>query len=243
MIKKLINIYRREKLNPSILSLLINPYYFVKKGLIKGLKKNSHYMNGIMLDFGCGNKSYRDIFNVKRHIGLDIQQGGHDHSDEPIDIFYSGKVFPFKDECFDSVLCIEVFEHIFNIDEVLSELYRVMKKNAYILISTPFVWEEHEIPYDFGRYTSFGIKHLLKNHSLKIINIEKSSNYIETVFQMLNVCLFKTVFPTNKYLKALMIPIFIFPTTLIGILLSKVFPKNFDFYHNNIIVAKKCSYN
>ena len=61
MLKKLKEIYNKEQFIPSFLSIFINPYYFIRKGLLKDIKKNRHYMNGIMLDFGCGSKPYKKL--------------------------------------------------------------------------------------------------------------------------------------------------------------------------------------
>lgn len=55
----------------------------------------------------------------------------------------------------------------FHIQEIVKELNRVLKENGEMLITVPFVWNEHEIPYDFGRYTSFGIIDLLQKMDLK----------------------------------------------------------------------------
>lgn len=66
----------------SILSILLNPAYFVRKGLWIGIKENSHYLHGKMLDFGCGSKPYKKLFNVTEYIGLDIEVSGHQHTNE-----------------------------------------------------------------------------------------------------------------------------------------------------------------
>ena len=38
--------------------------------------------------------------------------------------------------------------------------------NGKCLFIVPFVWDEHEAPYDFARYSSFGLIHLLKKMDL-----------------------------------------------------------------------------
>ena len=133
----------------------------------------------------------------------------------------------------------EVFEHIFNLEEIINELHRVVKTRGILVITVPFVWDEHEIPYDFARYTSFGIEHLLNAGGFKVIKIEKTTNYVETVFQMWNAYISQFVFPSNRLLKALLTPFFIAPVTIVGIIASIVLPKNLNFYNNNIVVAQK----
>lgn len=229
----------KEMFIPQILGLFINPFYIIRRWLYKWIKINSQYMNWKMLDFGCGKKPYRELFVVKEYIGLDILESWHNHKNEQIDVYYDGKKIPFENESFDSIFSSEVFEHIFNIEEILSELYRVMKPDGKMLITVPFVWDEHEIPYDFARYTSFGIRYLLEKADFKIIKIEKTTNYVETIFQMWNAYVYQYVFPRNIIIKSLLIPFFITPVTILGIVIAKIMPKNKNYYHNNVVVATK----
>ena len=196
-------------------------------------------MKGSMLDFGCGRKPYFDLFNVDEYIGLDIDESGHDHVNESIDVYYDGKVIPFENDRFDSVFTSEVFEHIFNLSGILTELYRVIKPGGKMLITVPFVWDEHEIPYDYARYTSFGCKYLLESHGFKVIKLEKSTNYVETIMQMWTAYLYQHVLPVNPVLRLLLTPFIIAPFTILGIILSMLLPKNDAFYSNNIIVVEK----
>jgi hypothetical protein len=87
--------------------------------------------------------------------------------------------------------------------------------------------------------TSFGIKHLLEKNGFDIIVSEKTTNYVETMFQMWNAYVHQFVFPSNKVIKAILTPIFIAPVTLLGIIFSFFLPENKHFYHNNILVARK----
>ena len=243
IIHRLKKIYSKEQFIPSFIGVFINPFYFIRKGLYKGVVSNKKYLKGRLLDFGCGNKPYEDLFDVQEYIGLDIEESGHSHKNEQVDIYYNGKTIPFDDNHFDSILSVEVFEHLFNLEQILNELHRVLKPGGHMFITIPFVWYEHEIPYDFARYTSFGIDYLLKKSGFKIIAIEKTTNYVETVFQMWNAYVSQFVLPlilpSNRFLQILVTSLFIAPVTILGILLSKILPKNKSFYHNNIVIANK----
>lgn len=233
------NIYSRVRFRPTLLSVFIHPLYFIRKGIYKGVKSNAKYMNGILLDFGCGSKPYKQLLSVQEYVGLDIEKSGHEHSDEVIECFYDGHSIPFKDNYFDSGFSSEVLEHIFNIDEILDELYRVLKPGANLLITLPFVWEEHEIPFDYCRYTSFGIKYLVEKHGFKIINQTQTTSYIETIFQLWTNYMSKYLLPKNKLIKAILMVSLISPFTITGIILSMLLPNKNTLYLNNVIVAKK----
>ncbi len=239
MIKKLLSIYKNQLFNPGFIGIFINPFFFVRKGLLNGIKKYSNQLKGKLLDFGCGSKPYKDLFSVDKYIGIDVRSAGHSHETEEIDIYYDGKSLPFKDEVFDSVFCSEVFEHIFNLDETLIELKRVMKKDGRALFTVPFVWDEHEIPFDFGRYSSFGIKYVLEKNGFLVIDLAKSTKFLETVFQFWNLYLFYKIYTKNKYINIVINIFFIAPFTILGIIISGILPNNKNLYNNNIILVKK----
>lgn len=192
-----------------------------------------------MLDFGCGNKPYKSLFQVTEYVGLDTHDSGHDHTHDEIDVFYDGKRIPFDDAYFDSVLSSEVFEHVFNLPGVLTEISRVVKPGGHLLITIPFVWEEHEAPYDFARYTSFGITSLLQEAGFEILVLKKTTRYVETIFQTINAYIVKGLFRSNRYVKVLLSPFLIAPFTILGLVFSRILPNDESLYSNLLIVAKK----
>lgn len=241
LISKLLSIYKKETFDPGFIGIFINPFYFIRKGLAKGIRKDAIRLDGTLLDFGCGSKPYKNLFSNKRYIGVDVIDKGHSHEKEPVDVYYDGEILPFRDEAFDSLFSSEVFEHIFNLETVLSELKRVLKKDGLALFTVPFVWDEHEKPFDFARYSSFGITAILERNGFQILKLEKSTKFLETVFQLWNLYLYYKLNTRNKYLNILINILFIAPFTIVGIIISGVLPNNENLYHNNIILAKRVS--
>lgn len=234
-IKKII---AREKFRPRLIGIFINPYYFTRRGLYKAVFNNKSYLTGRMLDFGCGNKPYKDLIKVDEYIGLDIEESGHDSTNYDVDVYWDGKTIPFENNYFDSILSSEVLEHVFEPDNILQELNRVCKKGGKLVLTVPFVWNEHEVPYDFGRYSSYGIKHLLKKHGFEILDYKKTTNYVETVFQLWNTYVFQSILRV-PFIQALLTPILIAPVTLVGLVVSKLLPKDHTLFLNNAVVAIK----
>jgi SAM-dependent methyltransferase len=237
--KKLIRGFKsRQDFNPTYLGLLVNPYFIIRYNIQKGIKKfSSGFKNGKLLDFGCGSKPYRSLFSVSEYIGLDTNNSGHSHKNEKIDIFYDGKKIPFDNNYFDYVFCSEVLEHVFNLNQVLSELNRVLKKDGKILITLPFVWGEHEQPFDFARYTSFGLKNILEENGFEVIDHIKTATFIETVFQSLTAYIYHSIIP--KGFKTILTLTLIAPLNAIGIILGKILPNDNSYYLNNIFLCRK----
>jgi SAM-dependent methyltransferase len=242
---KLNNNFQKENFKPSLFGLFRHPFYFIRKGLYENILQLTPRLNGKLLDIGCGTKPYQDMCNVNEYIGLEIDdEGNRNHS--CADVFYAGKAIPFDDNTFDSVLSSEVFEHVFNPDEFLQEVNRVTKMGGLFLITVPFIWAEHEKPYDYARYSSFGLKHILSKNGFEVIEHRKSGNGAELIFQLINHYPYGIVFPDNKYVakvlrsvSRLIRSIIRVPVNIIGLILSKVLPRNDDLYLNNIVLAKK----
>ena len=240
MIKHFKKVHEREMFNPKLFGFFFNPFYLIRKGIYKGVKENAVHLRGKLLDFGCGSKPYKDLFDVEEYIGLDTQNSGHNHKDESIDVFYDGKTIPFNNNHFDSVFSSEVFEHVFELEDSLKEIRRVCKPNGHLLITVPFVMSEHEIPYDYARYSSYGIKYLLEKNGFQIINQTKTSNNIQTIFQMWNIYVYQNILKYKK-IRFLLTPIILMPVTTFGIILSQILPKSDDFFLTSIVLAKKAS--
>jgi SAM-dependent methyltransferase len=170
---------------------------------------------------------------------MDIENPGHDHSEEDIDVFYDGKKFPFPDNQFDSVLTNQVLEHVFNPTEFLSEINRVLKPKGYLLLTVPFVWDEHEQPFDYGRYSSFGIKHILEKNHFVIVEYSKSCKGIKAVFQLMSLNIYKKFFSKNRLINVALTFLLISPFTILGIILSRFGQSNSDLFLDNVVLARK----
>lgn len=230
-------------MNEAFRPSLFHPYYFIRKGLLGKIEQYKHVLSGRMMDFGCGSKPYKPLLKVDEYVGVDFVNEGHPHDNEQIDVFYDGKSIPLPNEAFDSVLTSEVFEHIFNLEDILDELHRVLKPGGRMLITCPFVWKEHELPNDYARYTHFALKHLLEKHGFKTVMLDKSGNFIEVLFQLQILYFYDTWFPKVSRIPGishLFKLFFIFCPNLAGIVASKIFPTRKQLYFNNIIVAEKC---
>ncbi len=239
MIKKVSEIMKEQQFNPGILGIFINPFYFVRKELYKNISLLGKQIGGKVLDIGCGSKPYQKLFtNTKEYVGMEFNSP-ENRKRSSADIFYDSKHFPFENETFNSVIFTQVLEHIFNPDEFLSEVNRVLKKDGCILLTAPFIWDEHEQPHDYARYSSFGLKHILLKHGFKIVESYKTLEDIRVIFQIINCYIYKIIPLKNYRFRLCFYVLFISPFTILGLFLSLILPKNKDLYMDNIILAKK----
>jgi len=238
MFNKIKLFYRDQQFFPGFLGLLINPFYFARLQLGKAMISMSPEMSGSLLDVGCGAMPYRKIFNVKSYVGLDIDTTIA-RKRAIADDFYDGKIFPYANQAFDCVLCNQVLEHVFNPDEFLGEIKRVLKPKGKLLLTVPFVWDEHEQPYDYARYSSFGLHALLENNGFTITRHKKLGADATILFQLINVYLYKIIRPWPKFASYTFIMTVIAFNNLIGVIAGKILPDNPDFFLDHVILAEK----
>ena len=235
------NYIHKQQFNPGILGIFINPFYLVRSKLYTTLSKLSNDISGHTLDIGCGESPYKRIFkNISSYTGMEFDSPKNRARFKNIDKWYDGQTFPFENNNFDSIIITQVLEHIFNPDQFLNEVNRVTKKGGFLLLSVPFVWDEHEQPYDYARYSSFGLTHLLKTHGFEMKKHLKTSPDIGVIFQLVACYIHKKISWIKSYKIRIIFYIFLIsPFTIFGIIFSKLLPKNQDLYMDNIVLAQK----
>jgi len=238
MFTALKSIYRKQQFSPGLFGLFVNPFYFARKGLYLHISSLAAQISGRTLDVGCGQKPYEHLCRSSSYIGLEIDTP-ENRTNKKADYYYDGIHFPFGAKEFDSVISNQVFEHVFTPDLFLLEIFRVLKDDGILLLTVPFVWDEHEQPHDFARYSSFGLRALLQNNGFVIVDQRKSINDIRCIFQLINDYIYKKTVSRNRYLNLLVMLSCMMPVNVIGELLSKIFPSNDDLYLDNIVLARK----
>jgi SAM-dependent methyltransferase len=217
---------------------LLSPFYLARRGLFNNVKKLSRLIRGSILDVGCGARPYEFLFDAERYAGLELDTPDN-RKGKKADFFYDGRTFPFKDSEFDNVIFNQVLEHVFNPDEFLNEVFRTLRPGGKILVTAPFMWDEHEQPFDYARYSSFGIRHLLQKHGFTIIKQVKSVHGTKALAQLINCYIYKNFYGAGDNLNLVLALIAVMPLNLAALLLSYLFAGNHDLYIDNIVVAEK----
>lgn len=229
---------RREAFFPTWLGVLLNPFFLARQGLAESMRRYAPKLNGQLLDVGCGTMPYRSLFAVDRYVGLEIDSE-RARRRGCADFYYDGTVFPFGNEEFDSVLCNQVLEHVFNPGLFLSEIFRVLKPNGRLLLTVPFVWDEHEQPFDYARYSSFGLRFLLEGNGFTVFQTEKTGSDASILFQLTNAYVYKVTVKYPKFVRiGLSWPLMAL-INILALLARRLLPDNPDLYLDQIVLAEK----
>lgn len=144
--------------------------------------------NAWVLDAGAGQGRFKADFAHARYVGVDLAVGdvGWDYSN--LDAISNLTDLPFKESSFDAVLCTQVLEHVPEPQQVIDEIARVLKPGGRLFLSAPQSWCQHQKPYDYFRYTSFGLAHLFKKAGLHPEEIRPMGGYFWFLsFQLQNI--------------------------------------------------------
>lgn len=72
------------------------------------------------------------------------------------------------DETYDSLISIQVLEHVEDVHGYLLEANRVLKKGGTLILSTHGWWTYHPYPTDFWRWTRAGLQKVLVDHGFQV---------------------------------------------------------------------------
>lgn len=147
--------------------------------LKKQIKNVAKYVTGKVLDVGAGGYDrYQTFFNCEKYVKMDVN-----HQDN-IDVAGSAEAIPLADNEFDTIICTQVLEHLKHPAKAASEMHRILKTNGHLILTAPQINELHEEPYDFFRYTKYGIIALFEEAGFKIMEYEQRGGFFTTIAQL-----------------------------------------------------------
>lgn len=133
-----------------------------------------------VLDAGAGQCPYRPLFKDVRYESADIRQTG------AIDYVCDLCSIPVEDSRYDLVLMSQAFCHMADPLAALTEMRRVLRADGCLWLSTPFYYEEVFQPYDFYRYTQFGLRHVLSVAGFEVLELSWLEGYCGTASHQLS---------------------------------------------------------
>ena len=167
----------------------LNPYWLDSRHLDASIARLAPFASGTLFDVGVGERPYESVFapHVSRYFGLEYPpvvfgnlNPELEHDSSPvrglIDIWADGQCLPLADACVDTVLSLEVLEHLPKPEHCVAEMARVLRPGGRLLLTVPFLQPLHQLPFDFRRYTPRGLAELVEENGLEVEILEPRGN-------------------------------------------------------------------
>lgn len=218
----------------------VKPWHFQWLGaydLRRDLKERLSKVRGRLLDVGCERKPYGVFLHPSvEHVGIDVFEGPE------VDMVYDGKHIPFPDNSFDAILCTQVMEHAEDAEQVRNEIARVLKPGGTLILTVPFTYNEHSAPYDFRRFSRYGVVRFFeKQVDIQDVILQGAIGSTAGVM-LLN--WYDAQMDHNKFtrlLKGVTLPLYLviaFLINMVGYIFDKL-DRTGHFYHNVMLIGTK----
>lgn len=139
------------------------------------------HVKGDLIDLGCGKaplfgcySSYSnsvhflDVENRLEHARLDYKAS----LNEPLTCVQ---------RTFDSAILSDVLEHLERPNIALSSIRATLKTGGVLILTVPFLYGIHEAPYDFRRFTRYGLKSELTHAGFERIEIQELGGLMSVI--------------------------------------------------------------
>jgi SAM-dependent methyltransferase len=134
---------------------------------------------GAVLDVGCADRAIAAHLRCESYHGLDYPATAVNLYGTRPDVFGDAGRLPFADASLDTVMLLDVVEHLAEPDAALAEAARVLKPAGRVLVTVPFAYPMHDQPYDFQRWTAHGWNRRLQRAGLQAVSLEEKGNAAE----------------------------------------------------------------
>lgn len=137
--------------------------------------------HGHVLDIGCANRRVEKILPQGCHyLGLDYPATGTALYRARPDILADAAQIPLCDNSMDTVLMLDVMEHLRLPHKALLESERVLRRGGRLLISIPFLYPLHDEPHDYQRLTIHGLRRDVELAGLRLEWIKSDNGSAES---------------------------------------------------------------
>ena len=119
-----------------------------------------------ILDAGAGEGAHASFFRHCRYTSVDLGVGDTSWDYSDLSAKANLVALPFEDGAFDAAVNIVVLEHTPEPARVLKEIARVLRPGGRLLLVAPQMWEVHQAPHDYYRFTRYGLARLLAEAAL-----------------------------------------------------------------------------
>jgi SAM-dependent methyltransferase len=137
---------------------------------------------GPVFEFGSyqvdGQEGYanlRGLFASKSYVGCDMRPG------PGVDRVEDVTAISLPDESAGTVLCIETFEHVFEVSKAFDEVFRLLRPGGIFVITSPLNFRIHGYPDDYWRMTPNCLRRHLAPYAARVSGYQGYHAFPHTV--------------------------------------------------------------
>lgn len=153
---------------------------WLRLALLKRLLKK--YSKGRLLDAGAGTLSCRYLAepHCEEYVSVDFQR-----THPELTLVADVERLPFSQRDFGTVLCVEVLEHVPHPQKAVAELFRVLQPGGHLIVTVPHYMYAHNEPYDYFRYTQYGLRLLLEEAGFEVVELLPSGGFLSFLHHLM----------------------------------------------------------
>jgi SAM-dependent methyltransferase len=122
-----------------------------------------------------GYANLRALFPGREFVGCDMRPG------PGVDRVEDVTAIRLPDHSVGTVLCIETFEHVFEVRRAFDEVHRILKPGGVFVITSPLNFRIHAYPDDYWRMTPSCLRRMLEPYAARVSGFQGCRAFPHTV--------------------------------------------------------------
>lgn len=133
---------------------------------------------GVVLDVGAKDAPYRRYIPAALYMTLDVNPAKRP------DICCDLLQLQWQADYFDTVLAIEILEHLCDPQRAIDRIAAVLKPGGVCILSTRFIYRYHPDPEDHYRFTWDSLRYLFRNFGH--VEVHHHGNRAQVIWEIIN---------------------------------------------------------
>ena len=145
------------------------------------------YAQGALVDLGCGRVPLYAAYKARVMSITCVDWANTLHPNPHLDLEQdlNGPI-ALPDASFDTVILSDVLEHIRKPEQLVGEIFRVLRPGGHVLLNVPFYHGLHERPHDYFRYTEYALRSMAEDAGFTVVHLEATGGAPEILADVLS---------------------------------------------------------
>lgn len=194
----------------------IRYHYYRIEQFTKSIARDYDFKDKKILDIGAESSPFKKYFPETSYASQDIAQNKEGTMTYVGDMNVGIPSIPSSS--YDYILCTQVLEHLYNPNAAFKEFSRILKPGGKLFLTTHMVFDEHMEPYDYYRFTKYGLRKLGDEAGFTVDRITPIGGVFIVLSYILSYLPIKLLTKRNSTLYYIYLVVFFLPILLLNII-------------------------